>query len=60
MARRYQHMMEPLPKVKEMLAKGMTQKEVENALGLTGERHLLKREKKAIRGHGYSAKRYVK
>ncbi len=38
MSRKYQHMMELLPKIKEMLAAGMTQKEVEGALGLTGSR----------------------
>lgn len=49
MARKYQHTMELLPQIKEMLAKGMTQKEVENALGQTGSRpihHLLSRERK--------------
>ena len=49
MARKYQHTMELLPQIKEMLAKGMTQKDVENALGLTGSRpihHLLSRERK--------------
>ena len=49
MARKYQHTLELLPQIKEMLAKGMTQKEVENALGLTGSRpihHLLSRERK--------------
>ena len=49
MASKYQHTMELLPQIKEMLAKGMTQKEVENALGLTGSRpihHLLSRERK--------------
>ena len=49
MARKYQHTMELLPQIKEKLAKGMTQKEVENALGLTGSRpihHLLSRERK--------------
>lgn len=49
MSRKYQHTMELLPQIKEMLAKGMTQKEVENALGLTGSRpihHLLSRERK--------------
>ena len=49
MARKYQHTMELLQQIKEMLAKGMTQKEVENALGLTGSRpihHLLSRERK--------------
>ena len=41
--------MELLPQIKEMLAAGMTQKEVEEALGLTGSRpihELLKRERK--------------
>lgn len=41
--------MELLPQIKEMLAEGMTQKEVEQALGLTGDRpihELLKRERK--------------
>lgn len=49
MARKYQHTMELLPQINEMPAKGMTQKEVENALGLTGSRpihHLLSRERK--------------
>lgn len=49
MARKYQHTTELLPQIKEILAKGMTQKEVENALGLTGSRpihHLLSRERK--------------
>lgn len=42
-------MQQLLGQVKEMLAKGMTQKEVENLLGLTGYRpihELLKRERK--------------
>ena len=41
--------MELLPRIKQMLSEGMTQKEVENALGLTGYRpvhELLKRERK--------------
>ena len=41
--------MELLPQIQEMLASGMTQKEVEEALGLTGYRPvhaLLKRERK--------------
>ena len=41
--------MELLPQIKGMLAAGMTQKEVENALGLTGKRpihELLKRERR--------------
>ena len=49
MARKYQHMMELLPQIKEMLASGMTQKEVENELGLTGSRpvhQLLERERR--------------
>ena len=54
MARKYQHMQYLLPQIKEMLEQGMTQKEVEEALGLTGYRpvhELLKRErKKEIQG----------
>ena len=54
MARKYQHAQEMLPQIKDMLSSGMTQKEVENALGLTGDRpihNLLKRErKKEIQG----------
>ena len=49
MSRRYQHTLELLPQIKEMLEQGMTQKEVEDALGLTGYRPvhaLLKRERK--------------
>ena len=49
MARKYQHVQELLPQIKEMLASGMTQPEVEKALGLTGDRPvhtLLKRERK--------------
>ncbi len=49
MSRKYQHTMELLPQIKEMLAAGMTQKEVEDALGLTGNRpihELLKRERR--------------
>ena len=41
--------MELLPRIKQMLSAGMTQKEVEDALGLTGYRpvhELLKRERK--------------
>ena len=49
MPRTYQHV-QPLQKeVKEMLGQGMTQKEVAQALGLTGERpvhRLLYRERK--------------
>ena len=49
MPRKYQHTMELLPRIKQMLSEGMRQKEVENALGLTGYRpvhELLKRERK--------------
>ena len=49
MARKYQHKQELLPQIKKMLASGMTQKEVEDKLGLTGYRpvhELLKRERK--------------
>lgn len=49
MARKYQHTMALLPQIKEMLRQGMTQKEIENKLGLTGYRPvhaLLKRERK--------------
>ena len=49
MARKYQHMQHLMPQIKEMLEQGMTQKEVENVLGLTGYRPvhaLLKRERK--------------
>ena len=54
MSRKYQHVQLMLPQIKEMLQQGMTQKEVEKALGLTGYRpihELLKRErKKEIQG----------
>lgn len=46
MARRYQHTMELLPQIKEMLAKGTAQKQAEDALGSSGYRpvhELLKR-----------------
>lgn len=49
MARKYQHTMELLPQIKEMLAQGMTQKQVEDALGLSGNRpvhELLRRERR--------------
>ncbi len=49
MPRKYQHTMELLPEIKEMLARGMTQKQVEKTLGLTGYRpvhELLKRERR--------------
>jgi SOS-response transcriptional repressor LexA len=49
MARKYQHTQMLLGQIKEMLEKGMTQREVEQELGLTGYRpvhELLKRERK--------------
>lgn len=49
MARKNQHIMALLPQIKEMLAAGKTQKEVEKELGLSGYRpvhELLKRERK--------------
>ncbi len=49
MPRNYQKTLILLPKIKEMLDQGMTQKEVEKTLGLTGDRpihNLLKRERK--------------
>lgn len=56
MARKYQHTMELLSQIKEMLAQGMTQREVAKSFGLTGDRpihQLLKRErKKELQGIG--------
>ena len=49
MPRKYQHTQELLPQIREMLAQGMTQKQIEDKLGLTGYRpvhELLKRERK--------------
>ena len=49
MSRKYQQTKKLLPQIQEMLANGMTQKEVEEALGLTGYRpvhELLKRERR--------------
>lgn len=49
MARRYQHVQHLLGEIKEMLSQGMTQKEVEEALGLAGNRpvhKLLNRERR--------------
>ena len=49
MPRKYQHTQELLPRIKEMLAQGMTQRQVEKALGLTGDHpihNLLKRERR--------------
>lgn len=54
MAQKHQHTQQLLPQIKKMLEEGMTQKEVENTLGLTGYRpvhELLKRERrKAAKG----------
>jgi len=52
MERKHQHARMLLGQIKEMLASGMTQKEVERRLGLTGYRpvhELLKRERKKER-----------
>ena len=49
MPRKYQHTQKLLPQIKEMLSQGMTQREIEEILGLTGDRpvhNLLKRERK--------------
>ena len=49
MPRKYQHTQELLPQIKEMLAQGMTQRQIEDKLGLIGYRpvhELLKRERK--------------
>ena len=55
MSRKYQHTKELLPQIKKMLDQGMTQKQIEAKLGLTGSRpvhELLKRErKKEIASH---------
>ena len=49
MSRKYQHTKELLPQIKKMLDQGMTQKQIEEKLCLTGSRpvhELLKRERK--------------
>lgn len=49
MPRQYQHMLALLPQIKEMLESGMTQREIEKQLGLTGKRpihQLLQRERR--------------
>lgn len=49
MSRKYQHTLELLPQIKEMLNQGMTHKEIEKVLGLTGDRpvhNLLKRKRR--------------
>ena len=59
MARKYQHVKEMLPMIKQMLAAGMTQKEVEDELGLGGCRpihELLKRERRK-ESHGVPKQR---
>ena len=54
MSRKYQHTQELLPQIKEMLACGMSHRQIEDKLGLTGYRpvhELLKRERrKAVEG----------
>lgn len=54
MTQKHQHTQQLLPQIKKMLEEGMTQKEVENTLGLTDYRpvhELLKRERrKAAKG----------
>ena len=54
MARNYQHIQQLLPQIQAMLEQGMSQREIENKLGLKGDRpvhSLLKRErKKALQG----------
>ena len=49
MPRKYQHIKDLMPKIKKMLDQGMTHKQIEEKLGLTGSRpvhELLKRERK--------------
>ena len=49
MPRKYQHTKELLPQIKKMLDQGMTQKQIEDKLGLTGDHpihNLLKRERR--------------
>ena len=49
MPRKYQHTQELLPQIKKMLEQGLTQKQIEDKLGLIGDRpihNLLKRERK--------------
>ena len=49
MIRKYQHMQELLEVIKNLQAEGLSQKEIEEHLGLKGDRpihHLLKRERR--------------
>lgn len=49
MSRQYQHTQMLLPQIKEMLEKGMSHREIEKRLGLSGDRpihQLLKRERR--------------
>ena len=51
MPRKYQHIKDLMPKIKKMLDQGMTHKQIEEELGLTGSRpvhELLKRERKKV------------
>lgn len=54
MPRQYQHVQMLLPKIQEMIERGMTHREIENQLGLSGDRpvhRLLTRERrKKIQG----------
>lgn len=47
--RKYTHIQELLPEIKEMIAKGKSHREIEDLLGLSGDRpihNLLKRERR--------------
>ena len=49
MPKKYQHTQQLLPQIKKMLEQGLTQKQIEDKLGLIGDRpihNLLKRERK--------------
>jgi len=48
MSRKYQHTMELLPQIQEMLAGGMTQKEVADLLGIS-QSYISRIEKKVIK-----------
>ena len=54
MLRKYQHTQELLPQIEEMLAQEMTQRQIEDNLGLTGHRPihelLIRERKKEISG----------
>jgi len=53
MSRGYQKVKELLPVIEKMIKKGISQREIEAELGLTGDRpihNLLKRERKQLQG----------